>query len=316
MNTMENNEIKMGSALDSGLSDSSNFRALATRALHPLSSGMDDGLACLDARRSRPESNRQSPEELAPEELAPEELAPEELAPTTAQPRMTAPGEKHRHLEKDRPDRIDQQGVASGQDHAAGPDHEIGRDKQRGDWDLNPDLFKVPALQKTPKPAAVLVPVIARETLSLLFTLRPQHLKNHAGQISFPGGKLEAHDANPLAAALRETREEIGIEDRFIEPLGQLDSYRTGTGYHITPIVALVEPTFTLNLDPNEVAEAFEVPLSFFMDETNHKRHSIEWHGRERFFHAMPYYDRYIWGATAGMIKNMHERLNAVCSDS
>jgi 8-oxo-dGTP pyrophosphatase MutT (NUDIX family) len=160
-----------------------------------------------------------------------------------------------------------------------------------------------------PSPAAVLVPIIAREELTVLLTQRTEHLAKHAGQISFPGGKIDADDDGPVAAALREAEEEIGLSARFIEPLGFLDSYRTGTGYRIVPVVALVQPQFTLALNVEEVSDAFEVPLAFLMDEVNHQRHAREWRGRQRQFYAIPYLNRYIWGATAGIIKNMHERL-------
>jgi 8-oxo-dGTP pyrophosphatase MutT (NUDIX family) len=121
---------------------------------------------------------------------------------------------------------------------------------------------------------------------------------------------VDPEDSGPLACALREAREEIGLLPAYVEPLGYLDSYRTGTGFQVVPVVALVRPGFTLTLDPVEVAEAFEVPLRFVMDPANHQRDSREWRGgRRRFFYAMPYEQRYIWGATAGMLKNMHQRL-------
>lgn len=160
----------------------------------------------------------------------------------------------------------------------------------------------------SPREAAVLFPIVARDEPTVLLTVRTAHLSSHAGQISFPGGKIDDADANALATALRETEEEIGLDRSLVEPLGYLDKYRTGTGYSVVPVVALVKPDFTLSLNANEVAESFEVPLSFLMNTDNHQRHSRPWRGRERHFYAMPFGERFIWGATAGMIKNMHER--------
>ena len=160
-----------------------------------------------------------------------------------------------------------------------------------------------------PRPAAVLVPVVARLPLTVLLTQRTDTLPSHAGQIAFPGGKIEADDHDAIAAALREAQEEIGLDPGLVEPLGYLDAYRTGTGYRIYPVVALVKPGFTLTLDAREVADAFEVPLAFLMDERNHQTHVRSMRGVERRFYAMPFEQRYIWGATAGIMKNMHQRL-------
>ncbi len=177
------------------------------------------------------------------------------------------------------------------------------------DFDLNPDAVVWLKDHPEPRPAAVLVPVIARLPLTVLLTQRTDSLPRHAGQIAFPGGKIEECDRDPVAAALREAEEEIGLDPRLVEPLGYLDAYRTGTGYRIFPIVALVKPGFKLKLDPREVADAFEVPLSFLMDERNHQTHVRSMRGVERRFYAMPFEDRYIWGATAGIMRNMHQRL-------
>lgn len=179
------------------------------------------------------------------------------------------------------------------------------------DWDLNPELKGDLAVMDPPRPAAVLVPIVLRPQLTVLLTQRANDMPSHPGQISFPGGKVEERDANPLACALREAQEEIGLPPEFVEPLGYLDSYRTGSGFQITPIVAFVRPGFTSVLDPREVLEVFEVPLSFLMDGANHEKASREWRGRQRSYYAMPYQGRYIWGATAGMLKNMHHRLFA-----
>jgi 8-oxo-dGTP pyrophosphatase MutT (NUDIX family) len=177
------------------------------------------------------------------------------------------------------------------------------------DFDLNPAAVAELETHPEPRPAAVLVPVVARQTLSVLLTQRTDSLPSHAGQISFPGGKIEPGDADPVATALREAQEEIGLDAAFVEPLGYLDPYRTGTGFRIFPVVALVRAGFELLLDRREVAEAFEVPLEFLMDERNHQTHVRSWRGAERRFYAMPFQERYIWGATAGIMKNMHQRL-------
>jgi 8-oxo-dGTP pyrophosphatase MutT (NUDIX family) len=177
------------------------------------------------------------------------------------------------------------------------------------DFDLNPEMVADFAVMEAPRPAAVLIPVVARDELTVLLTQRTASLSTHAGQISFPGGRVDAEDASIAAAALREAEEEIGLDRIHVEPLGFLDSYRTGTGYRIAPLVALVKPDFVLQLNPAEVDDVFEVPLAFLMDPANHQRHQREWRGRERSFYAMPYGERYIWGATAGIIKTLHLRL-------
>ena len=190
-------------------------------------------------------------------------------------------------------------------------DPRTGRAIGRSDWDLDPELQADLAAMERPRPAAVLVPVVLRAELTVLLTQRTDTLSSHAGQIAFPGGRVDHSDADATAAALREAHEEIGLEARHIEPIGYLDGYRTGTGFHITPVVALVRPGFELQLAPGEVADAFEVPLSFLMTDANHLQHEREWRGRRRAFWAMPYGERYIWGATAGMLKNLFDRLYA-----
>jgi 8-oxo-dGTP pyrophosphatase MutT (NUDIX family) len=177
------------------------------------------------------------------------------------------------------------------------------------DWDLNPELKGDLAVMNAPRAAAVLVPIMLRPALTVLLTQRSEDVPSHPGQISFPGGKVEATDADALACALREAHEEIGLPVGNVEPLGYLDGYRTGTGFQITPVVALVKPEFQSVLDPREVRDVFEVPLAFLMDEANHQKDSREWRGRQRSFYAMPYEGRYIWGATAGMLKNLHDRV-------
>jgi len=163
-----------------------------------------------------------------------------------------------------------------------------------------------------PTPAAVLVPLVVRsEGLTVLLTQRTAHLTDHAGQISFPGGRAEDFDDGPVATALRETEEEIGLARAHVDVLGSLPVYYTGTGYAVTPVVALVHPPFDLAADPREVAEIFEVPLPFLMDGLNHQRILAELADIRRRFYAMPYQDYYIWGATAGMLRNLFHFLRA-----
>lgn len=180
----------------------------------------------------------------------------------------------------------------------------------RGDFDLNPAARK-PDATRALTPAAVLVPIVARpEGPTVLFTLRTDTLARHAGQVSFPGGRMEPGDGSPVATALRETAEETGLAPEFIEPLGLLDTYETVTAYAVVPVVALVRPGFTLAPDPTEVAEIFEAPLDFLMDPARHVPHSREWQGGTRRYYAMPYGRYTIWGATAGMIVNLQQRLS------
>jgi len=160
-------------------------------------------------------------------------------------------------------------------------------------------------------PAAVLFPIVRHPALAtVLLTQRTAHLRDHAGQISFPGGRVEAGDRSPLDTALRETEEEIGLPRERIDVLGFLPDYRTGTGFRVTPVVALVEPPFDLQPDPFEVAEVFEVPLGFLLDPANHQQHELHYRGALRRYYAMPWGEYFIWGATAGMIRSLSERLN------
>ena len=166
------------------------------------------------------------------------------------------------------------------------------------------------ALDQPLTPAAVLFPIVLRDDgHTVLLTQRTAHLRDHAGQISFPGGRVEAHDATPMDTALRETEEEIGLSRERVEIVGFLPEYRTGTGFRVTPVVALVTPPFDLQPDPFEVAEIFEVPLAFLLDPANHQRHSLHYRGALRNYFAMPYGEYFIWGATAGMIRSLSERL-------
>ena len=168
---------------------------------------------------------------------------------------------------------------------------------------------------RAPAPAAVLLPLVMREGLNLLLTQRTAHLSTHSGQIAFPGGKVDADDRDATAAALRETEEETGLHPDHVEVLGTLPQYVTGTQFHITPVVALVRPGFTLQPNPHEVDDVFEVPLDFLMDPVNHRRHAMEWGGELREWYSMPYDDgrqeRFIWGATAGMLRNFYHLLRA-----
>lgn len=165
--------------------------------------------------------------------------------------------------------------------------------------------------------AAVLVPIILRETgATLLLTQRTAHLRDHAGQISFPGGRCEASDVSPEATALREAAEEVGLIAEQIEILGRLPEYHTVTGFLITPVVALVTPPLNLKLDDFEVADVFEPPLEFLLDQKNHQRHQREFQGMTREFWAMPWQNRYIWGATAGMLVSLQRFLFPTPFDS
>ncbi len=174
------------------------------------------------------------------------------------------------------------------------------------DDDLNPTARMIPQHEE-PKPAAVLVPVVPRaDGLTLLLTERQPHLRRHAGQIAFPGGRIDATDQDATAAALREMEEETGIAPSFVEPLGFLDTYLTSTNYRVVPVVAMLRPGFRVTPQEAEVKDVFEVPLDFLMDPAHHERHSRDWQGRTRYYYAMPWQGRYIWGATAGMIRNLY----------
>jgi 8-oxo-dGTP pyrophosphatase MutT (NUDIX family) len=170
-------------------------------------------------------------------------------------------------------------------------------------WDLRSDQSEL-------TPAAVLIPIIRRESgLTVLFTQRASHLADHAGQISFPGGRTEPQDPTMEETALREMEEEIGLDRGRVAVLGRLPDYFTGTGFRVTPVVGWIEPEFSLAPDPFEVAEVFEVPLAFLLDPANHQEKSGVWQGRERQYYAMPYQSYYIWGATAGMLRSLYMAL-------
>jgi 8-oxo-dGTP pyrophosphatase MutT (NUDIX family) len=184
-------------------------------------------------------------------------------------------------------------------DHAA-----AGR---RGDLDLEPDLWERAGVQAT-RPAAVLIPVVDRPEPQVLLTQRTE-LPSHPGQIAFPGGKIDPQDESPAAAAMREAQEEIGLARELIEPIGYLDLYLTFSGYRILPMLARVRASYRLTLCEAEVADAFEVPLAFLMNAQNHALHSRDWKGIERRYYAMPFGERYIWGVTAGILRNLYERV-------
>ena len=170
-------------------------------------------------------------------------------------------------------------------------------------------MIQIVAQERPIRPAAVLIPVVAHAEPTVLLTQRAAHLNDHAGQISFPGGKIDPADATPVDAALREAWEEGGLEPDFVDPVGYLDLYATGFGFRILPTVARVRPGFELRINDNEVESAFEVPLAFLMDPANHQLHSKEFRGVERSYYAMPFAERYIWGATAGILRVLYERL-------
>jgi 8-oxo-dGTP pyrophosphatase MutT (NUDIX family) len=170
-------------------------------------------------------------------------------------------------------------------------------------------MLQILAQEKPIRPAAVLIPVVDHPKPTVILTQRSAHLNDHAGQISFPGGKIDPTDASPLDAALREAEEEIGLSREFVEPIGYLDLYGTSFGFRILPTVARVRPGFTLKINAAEVEDVFEVPLAFLMNPINHQIHSKEFRGIERSFYAMPFAERYIWGATAGILRMLYERI-------
>jgi 8-oxo-dGTP pyrophosphatase MutT (NUDIX family) len=178
---------------------------------------------------------------------------------------------------------------------------------RHSDYDLSPE-FRPPA-KPALRDAAVLAPIVVREEgCSVILTRRADTLASHTGQIAFPGGRLDPGE-NPVEAALREACEEIGLDPAFVDPVGLSDRYETVTGYGVEPVVGLVRPGFQLRPNPDEVAETFEVPFAFLMDPANHRRDFFERDGARRWFYAMPFEGKYIWGATAGMVRALWARL-------
>ena len=179
---------------------------------------------------------------------------------------------------------------------------------KRGDHDADPVMLKIAEVRPI-RPAAVLVPIVDHPEPTVLLTQRAQHLPDHPGQVSFPGGKIDKSDTDPLASALREADEEIGLDAAYVEPLGYLDLYMTTLGYRIVPVIARVKPGFALKLNTSEVDNAFEVPLAFLMDQANVQRHARDWQGLTRHYYAITFGERYIWGVTAGILRNLHDRI-------
>jgi len=178
---------------------------------------------------------------------------------------------------------------------------------KRGDHDIDPVMEKIATVRPI-RPAAVLVPIVDRAEPTVLLTQRAAQLTEHSGQISFPGGKIDAGET-PRDGALREAEEEIGLSRTVVEPLGYLDVYMTTLGYRIVPLIARVKPPFELLLNAAEVDETFEVPLAFLMEPKNLQRHSRDWQGLTRSYYAIPYEKRYIWGVTAGILRNLYDRI-------
>lgn len=195
------------------------------------------------------------------------------------------------------------------------------------DW--APEVVREPRFgERAPAQAAVLIPIVQRDLAeggpTILLTLRTAHLSTHSGQIAFPGGKVDRDDASVRAAALREAHEEVGLAPEKVQVIGELPIYVTGTSFLVTPVVGLVQPDMTLNPNPGEVADVFEVPLAFLMNPTHHRRHTVDWQGGRREWFSMPYtehrlngqgqaeaVERFIWGATAGMLRNFYRFLLA-----
>ena len=179
---------------------------------------------------------------------------------------------------------------------------------KRGDHDADPVMKKIAAVRPI-RPAAVLVPIVDHPEPTVLLTQRAQHLPDHPGQVSFPGGKIDKTDKSPLDSALREAEEEVGLDRAFVTPIGYLDLYMTTLGYRIVPVIARVKPGFTLTLNMGEVDAVFEVPLTFLMDQNNIERQSRDWQGMTRHFYAITFGERYIWGVTAGILRNLRDRI-------
>lgn len=185
---------------------------------------------------------------------------------------------------------------------------QLVQEKETGDHTLNPELGPYAKWDGPPRDAAVLIGIMQRSAgPSVVLTQRTGHLNSHAGQVAFPGGKIDPTDNGPVEAALREADEEIGLDTRQVELLGNLSPYLTGSGYRVIPVVGTITQATPFRPNPDEVDDVFEVPLSFLMNPANHQKQSREWQGKRRFFYAMPFGERYIWGVTAGIIRSLYE---------
>lgn len=179
---------------------------------------------------------------------------------------------------------------------------------ETGDHVLNPDLPPYARWDGPPRDAAVLIGILERGGgPNVVLTQRTGHLNSHAGQVAFPGGKIDPTDGGPVEAALREADEEIGLAPGHVEPLGNLAPYLTGSGYRVIPVVGAIRDLSPFHPNPDEVDDVFEVPLNFLMNPVNHQKLSREWQGKRRYFYAMPFGERYIWGVTAGIIRSFYE---------
>ncbi|CTQ51971.1 putative NUDIX hydrolase [Roseibium album] len=185
---------------------------------------------------------------------------------------------------------------------------QLVQEQEAGDHTLNPELGPYAKWEGPPRDAAVLIGIMERSAgPTVVLTQRTGHLNSHAGQVAFPGGKIDPTDKGPVEAALREADEEIGLDTRRVELLGSLAPYLTGSGYRVVPVVGTILETTSFRPNPDEVDDVFEVPLNFLMNPANHQKQSREWQGKRRYFYAMPFGERYIWGVTAGIIRSFYE---------
>lgn len=199
-------------------------------------------------------------------------------------------------------------------EHVWTPDALRARFQRPPPW--QPDVWREPRFSAQPmRPAAVLIGLVQRPEPTVLLTQRTAHLRSHSGQVAFPGGKSDEDDADAAATALREAHEEVGVPPEVVDVLGTLPVYTTGSAFQVTPVVGLLPPDYPTALNPHEVEVVFEVPLRFLLDPRNHRIHRVNWEGAQREWYSMPYHDgvaeRYIWGATAGMLRNLYAFLRA-----
>lgn len=180
--------------------------------------------------------------------------------------------------------------------------------EETGDHTLNPELGPYAKWDGPPRDAAVLIGIMEQTAgPRVVLTQRTGHLKSHAGQVAFPGGKIDPTDNGPVEAALREAEEEIGLDAGRVNLLGTLSPYLTGSGYRVVPVIGTISGGSDFKPNPDEVEDVFDVPLGFLMNPANHQKQSREWQGKRRYFYAMPFEDRYIWGVTAGIIRSFYE---------